>query len=74
MNVEHYQRQTRLAVHSRCEAFELAFESTWQSDTLETFRLIADTDGRLGTVCEFICAGLPLTTVRVNPNAQRFHS
>ncbi|MDS1916352.1 type VI secretion system accessory protein TagJ [Enterobacter asburiae] len=56
-NVEHYQGQARLAALSRNEAFELASESAGQSDTQGAFKWIADSDGRLGPVCEFICAG-----------------
>ncbi|NIF59332.1 ImpE family T6SS protein Cts1E [Enterobacter sp. Ap-916] len=67
-NVEHYQGQTRLAALSRDKAFELAPESAGQSDTLAAFKWIADSDGRLGPVCEFICAGgyrwLPFASIQ----------
>ncbi|WP_202302728.1 type VI secretion system accessory protein TagJ [Dryocola clanedunensis] len=41
----------------RIEAFEEAPESAGESDTSGAFSWIADSDGRLGPVCEFICAG-----------------
>ncbi|KTQ67567.1 type VI secretion system accessory protein TagJ, partial [Enterobacter cancerogenus] len=53
---------------TRSEAFELAPESRGKSDTLGEFTWIADSDGRLGPVCEFICAGgyrwLPFSEVQ----------
>lgn len=56
-NVEHYRGDTQQAELHRIEAFELAPESQGKSDTLGAFSWIADSDGRLGPICEFICAG-----------------
>ena len=56
-NVEHYTGKAEQAGISRQEAFELAPESVGKSDTLGEFSWIADSDSRLGPVCEFICAG-----------------
>ncbi|MCT4703388.1 ImpE family T6SS protein Cts1E [Enterobacteriaceae bacterium H20N1] len=56
-NVLHYEGKIEEAEKSRLEAFELAQESPGRSDTLGEFSWIADSDGRLGPVCEFICAG-----------------
>jgi len=67
-NREHYQGKTEQAVTSREDAFGLATESAGKSDTLGTFSWIADSDGRLGPVCEFICAGgyrwLPYSSIQ----------
>ncbi|WP_330982212.1 MULTISPECIES: type VI secretion system accessory protein TagJ [Enterobacterales] len=41
----------------RFQAFELAPVTSGQSEKLGAFEWIADGDGRLGPVCEFICAG-----------------
>lgn len=46
-----------LATALRDSAFSQAPESGGSSDTLGSFAWIADSDGRLGPVCEFICAG-----------------
>ncbi|MEE4411136.1 MULTISPECIES: type VI secretion system accessory protein TagJ [unclassified Serratia (in: enterobacteria)] len=56
-NAEHYAGKAEEARISRQDAFELAPESAGKSDTLGEFSWIADSDSRLGPVCEFICAG-----------------
>ncbi|ARJ42265.1 ImpE family T6SS protein Cts1E [Pantoea alhagi] len=67
-NVEHYQGNTEQAVILREEAFGLAPESAGKSETLGNFSWIADSDGRLGPICEFICAGgyrwLPYSSIQ----------
>ncbi|MTD38225.1 ImpE family T6SS protein Cts1E [Erwinia sp. CPCC 100877] len=56
-NAELSQGNIEQAEITRTEAFDAAPESAGRSDTLGTFSWIADSDGRLGPVCEFICAG-----------------
>lgn len=56
-NAEHYKGETLKAVALREEAFEQATENSGSSETLGAFSWIADSDSRLGPVCEFICAG-----------------
>lgn len=56
-NAEHYAGKGEQAEISRQEAFELAPESAGKSDTLGEFSWIADSDSRIGPVCEFIYAG-----------------
>ncbi|WP_236345982.1 type VI secretion system accessory protein TagJ [Enterobacter cancerogenus] len=67
-NGQYCQGNMALSDITRSEAFELAPESRGKSDTLGEFTWIADSDGRLGPVCEFICAGgyrwLPFSEVQ----------
>ena len=56
-NVLQYQGKGDQAEEQRGEAFNLAECASGCSDTLGQFEWIADSDGRLGPVCEFICAG-----------------
>lgn len=56
-NAASAQKKNEEAESLRDEAFSLAPESSGQSGTLGDFAWIADSDGRLGPVCEFICAG-----------------
>lgn len=56
-NSEHYRGETMQAVASREAAFDMAEEAAGKSETLGEFSWIADSDSRLGPVCEFICAG-----------------
>ena len=67
-NVQHYQGKAEQASVSREQAFGLASETSGKSDTLGEFSWIADGDGRLGPICEFICAGgyrwLPYSSIQ----------
>ncbi|MCM7773284.1 ImpE family T6SS protein Cts1E [Enterobacter asburiae] len=67
-NGQYCRGNMKLSDMTRSEAFELAPESHGKSDTLGEFSWIADSDGRLGPVCEFICAGgyrwLPFSEVQ----------
>jgi type VI secretion system protein ImpE len=67
-NALHYQGETERAEKARLKAFDLAQGSPGRSDTLGEFSWIADSDSRLGPVCEFICAGgyrwLPFSTLQ----------
>ena len=56
-NVQQYHGDVQQAEILRYEAFDLADETAGQSAQLGQFSWIADSDGRLGPVCEFICAG-----------------
>lgn len=56
-NVQQYHGDLEQAEILRYEAFELADETAGQSALLGDFSWIADSDCRLGPVCEFICAG-----------------
>ncbi|SCC69185.1 type VI secretion system accessory protein TagJ [Kosakonia oryziphila] len=67
-NEQYYQGKTELSDITRSEAFDLSPESSGRSDTLGEFRWIADSDGRIGPICEFICAGgyrwLPFASIQ----------
>ncbi|CAH6320607.1 MULTISPECIES: type VI secretion system accessory protein TagJ [Pantoea] len=56
-NSEHYQGESEQALTLREEGFEQAPENAGRSETLGEFSWIADSDSRLGPICEFICAG-----------------
>lgn len=67
-NSEYYQGKQQQADNARLAAFSRAAESAGSSATLGKFSWIADSDGRLGPVCEFICAGgyrwLPYSSIQ----------
>lgn len=68
-NEAHYQGNTEQATLLREDAFEQAAESAGKSDTPGGLLWFADSDGRLGPVCEFICAGgyrwLPYSSIQM---------
>ncbi len=67
-NVQQYQGKVEQSESMRLEAFDEAPESAGSSDVMGTFGWIADSDGRLGPLCEFICAGgyrwVPFSAIR----------
>jgi type VI secretion system protein ImpE len=56
-NAERFQGKVQQAETTRQQAFDLAPVSSGESATLGEFSWIADSDSRLGPVCEFIYAG-----------------
>lgn len=56
-NNDHYQGRSEQSAARRDEAFGMAPESAGNSGALGDFSWIADSDSRLGPICEFICAG-----------------
>ncbi|KLG05274.1 ImpE family T6SS protein Cts1E [Enterobacter cloacae subsp. cloacae] len=67
-NEQYYQGKNALSDITRSEAFDLAPESSGKGETLNEFTWIADSDERLGPICEFICAGgyrwLPFSSIQ----------
>ncbi|KAB8305867.1 ImpE family T6SS protein Cts1E [Erwinia endophytica] len=56
-NKLHRENQHQQSEALRIQAFELAPESAGKGETTGVFNWIADSDGRIGPVCEFVSAG-----------------